>query len=291
MNPYTDSTVRPDLEALLGSTAASFQAFEGLAASHSNTTHAHTYRTSHAHTFPRPTPGSVHEWLLDTNHTLTSPTSPTTPTTSNNWLAPITMLAWLAAGTPSSTSSTRPSSARPSSTRPRRVLWIGRRVWPYLPALPRALHAPILVDPPDLRQRLWAIDAALRCPGVDAVVADASGLDLTATRRAQLAAAAGRTIGLLARPISELRALSAACSRWRLTPTTSTSTCSPTTTTTDCAPGWHAELLRCKGVRPTQGAHRWRVRIDHETGDVRVADDPGDRPVEAQGQARGRTAG
>jgi len=38
VNPYTDSTARPDLEALLGSTAASFQAFEGLAASHSNTT-------------------------------------------------------------------------------------------------------------------------------------------------------------------------------------------------------------------------------------------------------------
>jgi hypothetical protein len=157
-----------------------------------------------------------------------------------------------------------------------RVLFIGERLRPYAPALPSSLGACVHVTPASLRDRVWAVDCALRCPGVSVVIADASGFDLTATRRGQLAAQAGGVLAMLARPMNELRGLSAASARWSLTPAVSD----------DRAPRWRAELLRCKGVQPECGARRWWLRIDHETGDVCVAPASGDRPGEPARSAR-----
>ena len=94
----------------------------------------------------------------------------------------------------------------------RHVVWVGREAWPSADALVRGLRAPIagmfgqpvqrtwpdarlhdrslLVDVPahDPGARLWAIEQAVRCPGVCAVIADGRGFDLAATRRLQLAA-------------------------------------------------------------------------------------------------------
>jgi len=108
----------------------------------------------------------------------------------------------------------------------RLVLWIGQRVWPSVHALiepddPRRLllASSVLIDPPDDAARLWAIDLALRSPAVAAVVADARGLDLAATRRLQLAASSGRTaIGLLVRGVRDAGQLSAAGARWHVAP-------------------------------------------------------------------------
>lgn len=108
----------------------------------------------------------------------------------------------------------------------RLVLWIGQRVWPSVHALiepddPRRLllASSVLIDPPDEPARLWAIDLALRSPAAAAVIADARGLDLAATRRLQLAAASSRTaIGLLVRGVRDAGQLSAAGARWRVTP-------------------------------------------------------------------------
>ncbi len=147
-----------------------------------------------------------------------------------------------------------------------RVLWIGRRVWPYpralvrdfgvragnqeleLARLPRAdrpddanllLHRSLFVDAPRPASRLWAVDVALRCPAVTAVVADASGLDMAATRRLQLAAEAGRGFGLLARPPREERELSAAATRWRVKRAPAGAAGNPR---------WSLRLLRAKSV-------------------------------------------
>jgi hypothetical protein len=101
------------------------------------------------------------------------------------------------------------------------------------------------VDSP-LAARLWAIDLALRCPGVDVVVADASGLDMAATRRLQLSAEAGGALGLLARPEEELTELSAAATRWLVREQPSPGS----------NPRWQIQLLRCKtgGLGETPGA-------------------------------------
>jgi hypothetical protein len=93
----------------------------------------------------------------------------------------------------------------------------------------------LFVAPTDAAGRLWAVDAALRCPTVTAVVVDASGFDMAATRRLALAANTGEALALLARPPHEERALSAAATRWRVTRAGDS-----------LAPCWRLELLRAK---------------------------------------------
>lgn len=130
---------------------------------------------------------------------------------------------------------------------------IGRRCWPSLWTLRRVgldLDNCILADPRDDDQRLWAIDQSLRCPGVSAVIADASGLDMAASRRLQLAAEAGGTLGLLARPPSEVKSLSAAATRWVVSPRVSESK----------RVSWRVELRRCKAGSLWSGARAGSVR-------------------------------
>jgi len=67
----------------------------------------------------------------------------------------------------------------------------------------------LFIDPPDRKGLLWAVDAALRCPSVVAVVADGSGLPMPASRRLQLAAESGAGLCFLARPATELRQITA----------------------------------------------------------------------------------
>jgi hypothetical protein len=123
----------------------------------------------------------------------------------------------------------------------RRVVWVGRDAWPAPGELVRGLRAGIagmfgahvprrwpdarlhdralLVDVPphDAGARLWAIEQAVRCPGVCAVFADGRGLDLAATRRLQLAAQdvlLCTVRGAEARPGARRSTLSACSTRW-----------------------------------------------------------------------------
>lgn len=201
--------------------------------------------------------GAVHEWL---------------GVGDRDWSPPLSLLTHLA------------WQALTSCDEGRRVLWIGRRVWPYPHALvrergvratavaPRALPGILHAEELELarlprsvtddaglllsrslfvdaaRNRPWAIEAALRCASVAAVVADGSGLDMKATRRLQLAAEAGGSFGLLARPAREERELSAAATRWRVRRSARQDAVA--------RPRWTIELLRCKSVRG--GMWTWR---------------------------------
>jgi len=159
------------------------------------------------------------------------------------------------------------------------VVWVGRRCWAYPHALVRRdpaepggagdrllLERSVFVDPPDRATRVWAIDLALRRPGVAVVIGDASGLTMAESRRVQLATVSrggiGGAVGLLARPGWERRELSAARTRWLVTPTSAAES--------DLyEQSWTAELLRCKGVQPAVwSARAWRVRRDHGTGSI-----------------------
>lgn len=160
------------------------------------------------------------------------------------------------------------------------VVWIGRRCWPALWALSlaergdraaedarRLLRASALIDARDVAERLWAMDAALRCPGVAAVVGDGSGIDLAGTRRLQLAAESGGGVGLLARPPSERWELSAATTRWLVGWSARAR-----------RPRWSVELLRCKGVQPSREAPRvFAVEWDRVEGAVCVSSNVVDR--------------
>jgi protein ImuA len=143
------------------------------------------------------------------------------------------------------------------------------------------LDRSVMVDADGPAERLWAIDTALRSAAAGVIVADGSGLDMASTRRLQLSAeSSGSCAGavcLLARPLRERRALSAAATRWLVEP----DPCAPDPSENDLSnndgPGWAVELLRRKGLRPEGHAHRWRVRSCHATGDVRVVPIAADR--------------
>jgi len=177
------------------------------------------------------------------------------------------------------------------------VIWVGNKCWPYGQSLiergPSAsaevlggihsglslLSRSIFVDPADRVERVWAIEQAVRCSGVAAVIADGSGLKMPETRRLQLAAEASQALVFLARPPWEAKASSAAHTRWRVTPVPAIRH----------EQAWRVELLRCKGVQPFGDARRWVVRREYATGrmgewqacDVDLAPDVVDRPLQA----------
>jgi hypothetical protein len=114
------------------------------------------------------------------------------------------------------------------SPSPCRVLWVGRHAWPHPRSLlgslrglrggwrqrldARLWHASVFVDADGLDDRLWAAEMSLQAPGITLVVADGAGMNLTATRRLQLAATTCPV--LLLRPAQEARMPSAALLRW-----------------------------------------------------------------------------
>lgn len=169
------------------------------------------------------------------------------------WTPPLTLLVHLAACSRAAPNTT-PRAANPP------VLWIGKRVWPYGHALkrhPSLFEASICIDTQDKAQQFWAIDIALRGAGDGAVIiADASGLPLAMSRRLQLAAEAGGSLALLARPPWEEAELSVAATRWRVR---SAAECAD-------APQWSMALMRCKGSQ----AHDTHPRILEQTHDGRL---------------------
>ncbi len=208
--------------------------------------------------------GALHEWFGDGDEC--SRNAP--------WFPPMAVLAHVAH---------RATLGERQST-----IWVGRRCWAYVPALIGAdeskrpfVERSMLIDATTVDERAWAIDLALRCPAIAAVIADGTGLKLAITRRLQLAAASGGAACLLLRPPWELSELSAAKTRWRVR-----AECSENT-----EPRWTVELLRCKGVRPMrrEGA-RWVVRLDDETGNVSLVAAAGERRDSAEGSPDRRTA-
>ena len=201
--------------------------------------------------------GHLHEWFgLDEVRSGRAPVR--SPRRSSSWTPPAALLVHLASEALAGVSN--------ALADPGQVLWIGRAVWPYPHVLvgergELLLRQSIFVDPPDAASRLWAVELALRCPSVNAVVADGRGLAMAETRRIQLAArsralrprvssgggggsgTALAPLTLVARPSWERRELSAAAFRWRVSTAPSTG-----------GPRFELELMRCKGRVGVEGA-------------------------------------
>ena len=208
--------------------------------------------------------GVVHEWI----------TAETTHSNRTQWLAPhgvLLALAWhmLRAD----------DAAHGSATHSRVIVWIGRRVWPSPRAMiavdgSRALLArSIFVDPSADRSRsalanhMWAVQQSLACDEVMTVIWDASGCDLTATRRMQLAAAREKerppVLALAVRPWCERTTLTCAATRWSVTP----HVCECTSDTApDRSPHWRAELLRARGALGSQVGSQVGGQIGRQVG-------------------------
>ena len=236
--------------------------------------------------------GGVHEWFGVDGPRSSRPAAAGRP---EDWSPPLFLLAHVAR---------RAVLDATERGAPRAVVWVGRSVWPYPRALadgvevvetgpvlrgessggeleigltlretPEAFtaeggalfHCSLFVDPPDANLRLWAVDTALRCPGVTAVVADGSGLGMAATRRLQLAAAAADALVLTARPPNEVRQVSAATTRWIVTRSAGEGACAGDSAGNSHGDGaneprWSMTLLRAKGAQSLD-----RSTLDHRT--------------------------
>lgn len=123
----------------------------------------------------------------------------------------------------------------------------------------------IMLRTRDSRSTLWAMEQGLRCPGLDTVLAEVTGLagacDLTASRRLVLAAREGGATGLLVQAGSgarDLKIASAARTRWLIG-------AHPSRRGLAGEPGraaWRLHLARHRGGR--EG--RWLREWDHEHG-------------------------
>ena len=143
----------------------------------------------------------------------------------------------------------------------------------------------ILVHGRDDQQRLWAMEEGLKCTDLAMVVGEVGRLDLGQSRRLQLAAeASGVTALLLHLKGDDSLGVSAALTRWRITPAPSAPT--PSTPST---PGYvgigaircQVELLRNKGGRPG----RWQLQWTGDSWDEQHEDN------DASGQTFGRAFG
>jgi protein ImuA len=99
------------------------------------------------------------------------------------------------------------AAAREACRAGRTLVVVDRRCTFYPPAAAAwgiDLSRLLILQPVSSAEELWALDQALRCPGVGAVFYACGPLDAREFRRLQLAAETGGTLGLLLRP-SRLR--------------------------------------------------------------------------------------
>ena len=166
----------------------------------------------------------IQEWFYDL------PGDSVAGPSKRDWFAPLTVMCFLAA-------------QRLLSGPRKSIFFVGRRCWPSLTLLHLVMPfgqwqtGGIFIDPPTVALRFWVIEQVLRCPAVAAVVADAGECTPVGSRRLQLAAEAGGGYGLLARPVWEVQASSAARQRWMVKPEP----------TDEKFPRWRLQLNRGQG--------------------------------------------
>ncbi len=137
------------------------------------------------------------------------------------------------------------------------TLWISpsRKLFP--PALKSFGIQPdhcVFVDIKKEKDILWAMDEALKCDALSAVVAEMSELSFTESRRLQLAVEKSRVTGFVLRTNPRKINTTACVSRWKIFPTHSEPT--------DGMPGvgcpqWKVELLRIRNGKPGSWELQW----------------------------------
>ena len=162
------------------------------------------------------------------------------------------------------------------------VVWIGPRDELYGPGLLELGLDParlIVVQARGRDARLWALEEALRSPGLVAALAEVDRLTLTQSRRLQLAAETKGVTGFLLRPPAAGQVPSAAFTRWRIEALAGAG--DGNLARRDLGPPcWRVELFRCRGGRSGSWRIAWYAGGWHEVADpVALAAEPVDRPA------------
>jgi hypothetical protein len=140
---------------------------------------------------------------------------------------------------------------------------------PAIAALGIPLERLILLRPERQQEAVWALEQALRCPGLAAVVAPPEVRDERVVRRLQLAAEAGGTLGLFLRGPEACRQTSWAEVRFGVRPLPAIS---------DRGRRLRLDVLH---VRGGFRGHTLELELDDETGALRLAAElAGAAPVE-----------
>lgn len=101
---------------------------------------------------------------------------------------------------------------------------------------------------------LWAMEEALKCAGLAAVIGEVSELDFKQSRRLQLAVEQSRVTGFILRNQSRKMGSTACAARWQISPLPSEPV--------DDLPGlgfprWKVELLKVRNGRPGKWVMEW----------------------------------
>jgi protein ImuA len=139
------------------------------------------------------------------------------------------------------------------------TMWIStsRKIFP--PALKAFGIEPdqfIFVDLQKEKDVMWAMDEALKCDALTAVVAEMQDLSFTESRRLQLAVERSRVTGFVLRTNPKKISTTACVSRWKISPTR--------TESIDGLPGigypqWKVELLRMRNGK----AGTWNIKWEN----------------------------
>jgi protein ImuA len=172
------------------------------------------------------------------------------------------------------------------------VVWIGSRNELFGPGLAELGLAPerlIVVRARPVAARLWALEEALRSPGLAAALAEVDQLSLTQSRRLQLAAETKGVTALLLRPPGAGATPSAAATRWQIAAAPSEAAGGPRRA--GGRPHWRIALCRCRGGRTGSWHVAWHEDGWREVPDsLALAAGSGDRSAAAVGPARRQRA-
>jgi protein ImuA len=129
-------------------------------------------------------------------------------------------------------------------------VWISSSRTIFPPALKSFGIAPdkiIFIDLQKEKQVLWAMEEALKCNGLSAVIAELQELSFTDSRRLQLAVEQSRVPGFVLRHNPRSLNTSACVTRWKITPLPSQL---PDEMPGIGFPHWNAQLLKVRNGKP-----------------------------------------
>lgn len=154
------------------------------------------------------------------------------------------------------------------------IVWITKLRTIFPPGLTAFGLAPDRICFLDLsreKDALWAAEEALRCKTITAVVAEIANIDLTASRRLQLAAEHSGAPVFLMRLNPNRQGATASATRWRIKPLPSTA---PDGLPGVGFPAFDVELLKVRGGRPGQWQMEWRGKAFHDVQMREVSQTP-----------------
>jgi protein ImuA len=136
-------------------------------------------------------------------------------------------------------------------------LWISQKRTLFPPALKFFgvdADSVIFIDVKYAKDLLWMTEEALKCQALSAVIAELTDLDLTASRRLQLAVEQSRVTGLLHRINPRITGNTASAARWKVTPIASK--------LDDDMPGigffcWKIQLLKVRNGQAGEWQIQW----------------------------------